>query len=107
VQQSISTPSTEYRYPHAPGSSLHNTVTAQKWNLYAVPGDLIGINGTAAPYKQTGARDIDTLINSPGCSGFSPSSEQKYLSLHPGAPVDLVTSDEARAVHAPKNANES
>jgi predicted nucleotidyltransferase len=48
----------------------------------------IGINGAVARGEQTEASDIDILV------GFFAFLELKeYLSLHPGAPVDLVTSD--------------
>lgn len=54
----------------------------------------IGIFGSVARGEQTEASDIDILVEFSRLVGFFAFLElEEYLSLHPGAPVDLVTSD--------------
>jgi len=48
----------------------------------------IGIFGSVARGEQTEASDIDILVEF-----FAFLELKEYLSLHPGAPVDLVTPD--------------
>jgi len=60
----------------------------------------IGIFGSVARGEQTEASDIDILVEFSRPVGFFTFLElEEYLSVHLGAPVDLVTPDALKTSH--------
>ena len=67
----------------------------------------IGIFGSVARGEQTEASDIDTLVEFSRPVGFFTFLElEEYLSVHLGAPVDLVTPDALKTLIAERVAAE-